>query len=60
MLKYWIFWISLIIVLFQKFGLSKHATFQHFTDHSSWELIKTFKNTINNVIIFKMVRNITN
>jgi hypothetical protein len=50
-LKYWIFWIIVIIVLFQKFRLSKHLTFQHFTDHSVWECIKTFQNIINNAVI---------
>ena len=44
------------IVLFQKFRLSKHVTFLHFTNHSSWECIKTFKNIINNAVIFKMVK----
>jgi hypothetical protein len=42
-LNYWIFWIILIIVLFEKFSLSKHVTFLHFTNHASWECIKTFK-----------------
>jgi hypothetical protein len=32
-LKYLIFWIILIIVLFQKLCLSKQATFLHFIDH---------------------------
>jgi hypothetical protein len=47
-LKYWIFWIIVIIVLYQKFRLSKHVTFVHFTDHSSWECIKTFQKIIKN------------
>jgi hypothetical protein len=59
-LNYWIFWIILTIVLFQKFSLSKHATFLHFTHHASWECIKTFKNIIKDAVIFKMVRNVTN
>ena len=59
-LKYWIFWIIVIIVLYQKFRLSKHVTFVHFTDHSSWECIKTFQNIIKNPVIFKMGRNVTN
>jgi hypothetical protein len=56
-LKYWIFWIIVMIVLYQKFRLSKHVTFVHFTDHSAWECIKTFQNIIKNAVIFKMVRN---
>jgi hypothetical protein len=59
-LKYGIFWIILIIVLFQKFSLSQHGTFPHFTDQSSWECITTFKDIIKNAVIFKMVRNFTN
>jgi hypothetical protein len=55
-LKYWIFWIIAIIVLFQKFRLS----FLHFTDHSPWECIETFQNIIKNAVVFKMVRNVTN
>jgi hypothetical protein len=55
-LKYWIFWIIAIIVLFQKFRLS----FLRFTDHSLWECIKMFQNIIKNAVIFKMVRNATN
>ena len=54
-LKYWIFWIIVVIVLFQKFRLS----FLHFTDRSPWKCIKTFQNIMKNVIIFKMVRNVT-
>jgi hypothetical protein len=42
-LKYWIFWIIVVFVLFQKFRLSKHVIFVHFTDHSAWECIKTWK-----------------
>jgi hypothetical protein len=59
-LKYWIFWILVIIVLYQKFRLSKHVTFVHFTDHSSWVCIKTFQNIIKNLVIFNMGRNATN
>ena len=59
-LKYWIFWTIVIIVLYQKFRLSKHVTFVHFTDHSTWECIKMFQNIIKNSVIFKMVRNVTN
>ena len=59
-LNYWIFWIILTIVLFQKFSLSMHVTFLHCTHHSSWECIKTFKNIIKDAGIFKMVRNVTN
>jgi hypothetical protein len=59
-LKYWIFWIIVIIVLYQKFRLSKHVTCVHFTDHSSRECIKTFQNIIKNPVIFKMGRNNTN
>ena len=59
-LKYGIFWIILIIVLFQKFSLSQHGTFLHFTDQSSWECITTFKDIIKDAVIFKMVRNFTN
>ena len=59
-LNYWIFWVISIIVLFQKFSLFKHVTFLHFTNHSLWECIKTFKNIINNAAIFKMVRLLTN
>jgi hypothetical protein len=55
-LKYWIFWIIVIIAIFQRFRLS----FLHFTAHSPWECIKTFQNIIKNAIIFKMVRNATN
>ena len=56
-LKYWIFWIILIIVLFQKFSLSKHGTFLHFTDHSSWECINTFKDVIKNAVkkLYKLI-----
>ena len=42
-LNYWIFWIILIIVLFEKSSLSKYVTFLHFTNHASWECIQTFK-----------------
>jgi hypothetical protein len=59
-LKYWIFWIIVIIVLFQKFRLSKHVTFVHFNEHSAWECIKTFQKIFKNAVIFKMVRNVTN
>jgi hypothetical protein len=59
-LKYWIFWIIVIIVPFHKCSLSKHVSFLHFTDHSLWECIKTFQNITNNAVIFKMVRNVTN
>ena len=59
-LNYWIFCIMLIIVLFQKCSMSKHVIFQHFTNHESWECIKTFKHIINNAVIFKMVGNVTN
>jgi hypothetical protein len=59
-LNYWIFCIMLIIVLFKKCSMSKHVTFQHFTNHASWECIKTLKHVINNAVIFKMVRNVTN
>jgi hypothetical protein len=48
-LKYWIFWIIVTIVLYQKFRLSKHVTFVHFTDHSAWECIKTFQNIIKRI-----------
>ena len=34
-LNYWIFWMILIIVLFEKFSLSKHVTSLHFTNHAS-------------------------
>jgi hypothetical protein len=44
--------------LFQKFSLSKHVTFLHLTNHSSWERIKTFKNIINNAATFNMVRTV--
>ena len=54
-LKYWIFWIIVIIILFQKCRLS----FLHFTVHSPWEGIKTFQNIIKNAVILKMVRNAT-
>ena len=47
-LKYQIFWIIVIIFLHQKFRLSKQVRFVHFTDHSSWECIKTFQNIIKN------------
>ena len=59
-LNYWIFWIILTIVLFQKFSLSKHVTFLHFTNNASLECIKTFKNIIKDAVIFKIVRNVTN
>jgi hypothetical protein len=59
-LKYWIFWIILIIVLFQKWCLSKHVTVLRFTNRSSWECIQTFNNIINNAVICTMVRNVTN
>ena len=59
-LKYWIFWIIVIIVLYQKFRPSKHVNFEHYADHSSWECIKTFQNIIKNPVIFKMGRNVTN
>ena len=59
-LKYWILWIIAIIVLYQKFRLSMHVIFVHFTDHSSSECIKTFQNIIKNPVIFKMGRNVTN
>ena len=49
-LKYWIFWIIVIIVLYQKFRLSKHVIFVHFTDHSPWECKKMFQNI---AVIFK-------
>ena len=53
-LKYWIFWIIVIIVLFQKCSLSKHVPFLHFTDYSAWECIKTFQNISKKAVIFKM------
>ena len=56
-LKYWIFWIIVIIVLFQKCSLSKHMSFLHFTDHSPWECIKTVQNITNNAVIFKINSN---
>jgi hypothetical protein len=59
-LNYWIFCINLIIVLFQKCSMSKHVNFPHITNHASWECIKTLKHIINNAVIFKMVRNVTN
>jgi hypothetical protein len=59
-LKYWILWIIVIIVLYQKFRLSNYVTFVPFTDHSSWECIKTFQNNIKNPDIFIMGRNATN
>ena len=59
-LKYLIFWIIVVIFLYQIFLLSKHVTFVHFTDHSAWECIKTFQNIITNSVIFKMIRNVTN
>ena len=49
LLKYWIFWIIVIIVLFQKCRLSKHVSFLHFTDHSTWECIKTLQNITNSI-----------
>jgi hypothetical protein len=52
-LKYWIFWIIVIIVLFQICSLSKHVSFLHLTDHSPWECIKTLQNITNNAVIFK-------
>jgi hypothetical protein len=55
-LKYWIFWIIVIVVLFQKFRLS----LLHFAAHSPWECLTTFQNIIKNAVIFKMVRNATN
>ena len=54
-LNYWIFWIIVIIILFQKCRLS----FLHFTVHSLWKCIKTFQNIIKNAVILKMVRNAT-
>jgi hypothetical protein len=41
-MKYWIYWIILIIVLFEEFSLSKRVTFLHFANHASWECITTF------------------
>ena len=60
MMNYWIFCIILIIVQFQKCSLSKHVNVPHITNHASWECIKTLKHIINNAVIFKMVRNVTN
>lgn len=59
-LKCWIFWIILIIVLFQKCLLSKQVTFLHLANYLSWECIATFKIIINSAIVFRMVRNVTN
>jgi hypothetical protein len=52
-LKYWIFWIIVIIVLFQKLCLSKHVSCVHFTLNSPVECIKTIQNITNNAVIFK-------
>jgi hypothetical protein len=60
-LKYWIFWIIVITVLFQKLRLS----FLHFTDRSPWKSIKTFENIMKNGImkayytLFNLLRSYT-
>ena len=41
-LNYWIFWVISITVLFQKFTLSKHVTFLHFTN--VFEMIRIVTN----------------
>jgi hypothetical protein len=42
-LQYWIFWIILIIVVFQKYRVSKHVTFLHLSDiyrDNAWKRLK--------------------